>query len=146
MTNLNLNKIMWRGGCAEVVAEGGGWEAAGQISVIENWLSRNTKEHSVYIGNAFSLQMLAEDQSLVSVIPATWDEVPQDAISCIGHIDTAKVASALAGRDIPCQRISVTLNPGDEMFVIQVIGGRLPEGSTELPEGVQMILKRVLVR
>lgn len=144
--HLDITEIMRRTNCEEVIAEGGGWEAAGQCCVLQYWLSENTEEHAVYIGNAFSLQMLAEEQSLVSVVPADWDEIPANVISCIGHADTAAVASSLAGREIPCNRISVTLRPGDEMFVIQVTGGRLPEGSTTLPEGVKMELKRVLVR
>lgn len=142
----DLNKIMNATGCPEIVAESGGWEAAAQISAIENWLNKNPKTHITYVGNAFSLQMLTTPEALVSIVPADWDEIPVDAISCIGHADTAAVASQLAGREIPCQRISVILNPGDEIFVVQVTGGRLPEGCTTLPEGVTMTLKRVLVR
>ena len=142
----NLRAIMRSTKCPEIVAEGGGWEATAQISAIENWLETNTKEHITYIGNAFSLQMLTTPDALISVMPADWDDVPADAISCIGHADTAAVASQLAGREIPCQRISVLLNPGDEIYVVQVVGGRLPEGCTTLPEGVTMTLKKVLVR
>ena len=142
----NLRAIMRSTKCPEIVAEGGGWEAQAQINAIEKWLSANTKEHLTFIGNAFSLQMLTTPDALISVMPADWDDVPADAISCIGHADTAAVASQLAGREIPCQRISVLLNPGDEIYVVQVVGGRLPEGCTTLPEGVTMTLKKVLVR
>ena len=142
----NLRAIMRSTKCPEIVAEGGGWEAQAQINAIEKWLSANTKEHLTFIGNAFSLQMLLTPESVISVVPAEWDDVPTDAISCIGHPDTAAVASQLAGREIPCQRISVILAPGDEIFVVQVVGGRLPEGCTTLPEGVRLDLKKVLVR
>ena len=142
----NLRAIMRSTKCPEIVAEGGGWEATAQISAIENWLETNTKEHITYIGNAFSLQMLFTPEAVLSVIPAEWEDIPTDAVSCIGHPDIAAIASALAGREIPCQRISVVLAPGDEIFVIQVTGGRLPEGCTTLPEGVTMELKKVLVR
>ena len=142
----NLRAIMRATNCPEITSEGGGWEAQAQINAIENWLSANTKEHITFIGNAFSLQMLFTPEAVVSVVPAEWDDVPADAISCIGHPDIATVASALTGREIPCQRISVVLAPGDEIFVVQVVGGRLPEGCTTLPEGVKMELKKVLVR
>ena len=145
---LHLHEIMHATNCPRIIAKGlePGWEATAQISAIGNWLSRNGKEHITYIGNAFSLQMITTPEALISVIPAEWDDVPADAVSCIGHADTAAVASALAGRELPCQRISVMLDPGDEIYVIQVTGGRLPEGCTTLPEGVTMTLKKVLVR
>ena len=142
----NLRALMRVTKCPEIVAEGGGWEAQAQVDAIEKWLGENTKEHITYIGNAFSLQMLFVPEAIISVVPAEWDDVPTDAISCIGHPDTAAMASQLAGREIPCQRISVVLAPGDEIFVVQVVGGRLPEGSTTLPEGVRLDLKKVLVR
>lgn len=143
---LNLHEIMNATNCPKIVGDGGGWEATAQISAIEEWLGENHKNHITYVGNAFSLQMITVPQAVVSVVPAEWSDIPVDAVSCIGHADTAAVASALAGRELPCQRISVKLDPGDEIFVIQVTGGRLPEGCTTLPDGVKMELKKVLVR
>ena len=145
MNKLNLHKIMHNTNCNEIGILGG-LEAEVQLLAIEQWLNENPHAHLTYISNAFSLQMLSTQEALISVVPAEWDDVPADAVSCIGHADTAAVASALAGREIPCQRISVVLDPGDEIFVIQVVGGRLPEGCTTLPEGVKMELKKVLVR
>ena len=142
----NLRAIMRATNCPEIVSEGGGWGATAQISAIEKWLGENPRKHLTFIGNAFSLQMLSTPEAVISVVPAEWGDIPVDAISCIGHPDTAAVASALAGREIPCQRISVILDPGDEIFVVQVTGGRLPEGCTTLPDGVTMTLKKVLVR
>ena len=58
--------------------------------------------------------------------------------SCIGHADTARVLSRMLERDIPTNRVSVTLNVGDTAIVAQYIGPRLPEGATMLPEGAEI--------
>jgi len=49
--------------------------------------------------------------------------------SAVGHADTA----ALLG--VACNRISVKLAVGDWVYVAQLQGPRLPEGTTVLPEG-----------
>lgn len=80
-----------------------------------------------YILNAFSLQML-EGTSTVRFEQV--DSLPKtDLISAIGHADTAAVLG------VPCNRINVKLHKGDIAYVAQLTGGRLPEGSTTLPEG-----------
>ena len=94
----------------------------------------------IYLANSFSLQMLdLEKHSLVEVTPLTMQEVKElldsDFVSAVGHQDTAGVLTTLLGVDIPFNRINVTLTPGDSLVVAQLIGGRLPEGSTTLPEG-----------
>lgn len=91
-------------------------------------------KHKAYLGNAFSLQMLPSDGN-VSVETVTEADIPSDVISCIGHEDTANVLSDILGMEVPVNRMSVTLNDGDVLYVAQIIGGRLPEGSTTLPEG-----------
>lgn len=52
-----------------------------------------------------------------------------DLVSAIGHADTARVLG------VPMNRVNVTLKKGDTAFVAQLQGGRLPEGSTTLPDG-----------
>lgn len=106
----------------------------------------------IYLANSFSLQMLdLEKHSLVEVTPLTMQEVKEllgsDFVSAVGHQDTAGVLTTLLGVDIPFNRINVTLTPGDSLVVAQLIGGRLPEGSTTLPEGFTFkFLKVELVR
>jgi hypothetical protein len=85
----------------------------------------------VYISNAFSLQMV-QDEDLQHVRFHASDEETPDlsgVVSCVGHADTAAVLG------VECARINVTLVRGDRMWVAQLTGGRLPEGSTTLPEG-----------
>lgn len=153
----NLNTIIDRGYDSHRLSfycsEGGGHEAAGQMSNVADWLlGRPTYIGAPYpttgkafLANAFSLQMLADEASICTVLPCTPADVPTDAESCIGHPDTAAVVSNILGREVPCQRINVALNAGDVLYVAQLTGGRLPEGATTLPEGFTIAWKKVIV-
>jgi len=57
-------------------------------------------------------------------------------ISAIGHADTAKIVGNILGVEVAMNRINVSLNLDTELYIAQVVGGRLPEGCTSLPEGV----------
>ena len=56
-------------------------------------------------------------------------ELPKNLNSAVGHHDTANVLG------VEMRRVNVSLKKGDVAFVAQLQGGRLPEGSTSLPEG-----------
>ena len=87
----------------------------------------------VYICNAFSLGMIASaDLHRVRFAPCQRPERVLAAggyTSAVGHADTA----ALLG--VPMARVSVSLAVGDWVYVAQLQGPRLPEGTTVLPEG-----------
>lgn len=88
----------------------------------------------MYILNAFSLQMVG----MPSVVKFTEvNELPQGLISAIGHADTAHVLG------FEPNRVNVSLQKGDVAYVAQLTGGRLPEGSTTLPEGFHFKYIRV---
>ncbi|MDR2676394.1 MAG: DUF1874 domain-containing protein [Opitutaceae bacterium] len=103
-------------------------------------MSNNTTTPAIpqYVGNAFSLQMLKAFPATVEV--AEIDTLPQGLVSAIGHADTAAVLG------LPQNRINVTLAKGDTFYVAQLQGGRLPEGSTHLPEGFSFRFLRVEIR
>ena len=86
-----------------------------------------------YIANAFSLQMLDTSAAVnLSVTPVTekeFESVKSLATSAVGHQDTANVLG------VKFNRMNLQLQAGDELYVAQLVGGRLPEGSTTLPEG-----------
>lgn len=85
-----------------------------------------------YLGNAFSLQMISLDLWRAGYQPKVTlvDRPDLTALtSVVGHADTAKVLG------VDANRVSVSLQPGDVLYVAQLMGGRLPEGSTTLPEG-----------
>lgn len=101
---------------------------------------------NTYLSNAFSLQMLNLDaNTTVSVTPIAPHDVPADAVSCIGHPDTAHVVSNILGREVPMNRANVHLELGDVLYVAQITGGRLPEGATTLPEGFSLKFLKVEV-
>lgn len=89
----------------------------------------------IYLGNAFSLQMLnVAVANTVNIVPAS-----------IGEI-TAAVVSNILKRDVPANRASVRLEKGDVLYVAQVTGGRLPEGATTLPEGFSLAFLKVTIQ
>lgn len=87
-----------------------------------------------YLVNALSAQMLKKD-GLLCFKEITPEDIPTDVISAIGHADTAAVLSDLLGFEVPMNRAFVTLDEDTELYVAQLVGGRLPEGTTTLPEG-----------
>ena len=98
-----------------------------------------------YLSNAFSLQMVKDFPTTVKVEEVSPSNIPEEAVSCIGHIDTASVVGNILKRDVPVNRVNVTLERGDELFVAQLTGGRLPEGSTTLPEGFKLKFLKVCI-
>lgn len=93
----------------------------------------------VFLANAFSLQMLEGDNVLITQV-LDLDRVKkilskEGFISAVGHQDTSAVLSDILGLDIPCNRINIKLGEDDTLIVAQLVGGRLPEGSTTLPDG-----------
>lgn len=98
------------------------------------------------LGNAFSLQMLTENQ-VIKFTFISLDEakhILKDACtSVIGHQDLANVLTNMFGFEIPCNRVNNKLHTGDKMIVAQFMGGRLPEGAITLPAGA--VIKFVLV-
>lgn len=122
----------------------------------------------IYLLNAFSLQMLDEFPASVEISEledVNIFESDLDGMACgcpvlainakvngvewfrdypiesaIGHADTAKVLG------VPCNRVNVRLHKGDVAVVAQLVGGRLPEGATTLPEGFAFKFLRVKVK
>ena len=89
----------------------------------------------MFLTNAFSLQMLEEFPASVKVSEVR--ELPEGLESAVGHADTAAVLG------VPCNRMNVKLKNGDTVFVAQLQGGRLTEGSTTLPEGFRFRFLKV---
>ena len=104
----------------------------------------------LYLANAFSLQMLSSASKIETFTLGR--EVAAKLVSekkhhcIIGHSDTAMVVGIQLGVFVMPNRESVKLHPGDAVLVAQVVGGRLPEGATELPEGtrIEYILVKVM--
>lgn len=89
-----------------------------------------------YLLNAFSLQMV--DIPCIALFEEV-DVLPDGLTSAIGHADTAHVLG------VEPNRINVHLSEGDIAYVAQLQGGRLPEGSTTLPDGFSFKFIKVKV-
>jgi len=59
-------------------------------------------------------------------------------LSAVGHADTARLIGSQLGVEVPVNRASVVLEPGDCVVVAQYLGPRLPEGATSLPDGAEI--------
>ena len=100
--------------------------------------------------NAFSLQMRVSPKGGIE-----WEEIsPEEARrllkdgvdSYVGHQDMANVISAVLGISIPAQRRHGKIEEGETIIVAQYDGGRLPEGTTELPEGAKITFLKVTAK
>ena len=94
----------------------------------------------VKFANAFSLSMLGDVTTTRLIVRKLSKEevkliLSQGFESYIGHQDTANVLSNELGLDVPCNRGMLLLGKDDVAIVAQYMGGRLPEGATQLPEG-----------
>lgn len=115
----------------------------------------------LYIANAFSLSMLDREQQAgtpsgytpragepiakVARIPrpvdapaemvSSWEDAGAEIVSVVGHADTARVLGGILGRELAANRVSIRLARYEHVLVGQLMGSRLPEGATELPEG-----------
>lgn len=91
------------------------------------------------ICNSFSLNMLRTLDADICVRPLTLVQarvIAADGLeSAVGHADTATVLSTMLGVEVPANRVTLALGPGDQVFVGQYRGPRLAEGTTELPPG-----------
>lgn len=105
--------------------------------VLERVLNTN-----VYISNAFSLQMLTGDAMIsVKEIPEEdFNNVKNTTKSVVGHKDTATVLGVEFNRE------NISLQKGDVLYVAQIVGGRLPEGATELPNDFKFKYLKVAIQ
>ena len=93
------------------------------------------------LSNAFSINMLSQSSSYtfsqVSLEDAREMLDEEGFTSAVGHADTARLFSTLLGREVPCNRVSIS-DP-KEMLIGQYSGPRLPEGCSTLPEGSKIV-------
>jgi len=93
----------------------------------------------IYICNAFSLSMLNRNGAqraplAISLKTAQTFARSDNAVSAVGHTDTAAIFSKILGVPVICDRQTVRLGDKDMALVGQLVGPRLPEGCKTLPE------------
>lgn len=125
--------------------DGCGWQSVGGFC-------EQPPSRRLLITNAFSLSMLAGDSLWMDdrlAIRRLSDEEARKLlevcaeakyriVSGVGHADTANIFSGILGTKVPMNRVSVDLSGLDLLLVGQYSGPRLPEGTTELPEGASI--------
>lgn len=89
--------------------------------------------------NAFSIQMLPSFPATVTFTELDREQVGdlRDLESAIGHADLARIL------DVPMNRVPTKLAAGESAIIAQFMGGRLPEGASELPPGFSIRWFRV---
>lgn len=98
---------------------------------------------NIYLSNAFSIQMIRlNKETSVKFKEISLNEVKEflkenKFVSAIGHQDTANILTEILGIPVKQNRVSINLNKDDVLYVAQLTGGRLPEGTTSLPEGFE---------
>lgn len=103
-------------------------------------------------GSTFSLQMIPRENCSVNVEWITPEEVNDlldnnEWLCTVGHENTAMILNKLLGRDdIFMNRIRSSMGYDDTLLIGQLIGQRLPEGCTELPEGIEFTFVRVTLQ
>jgi hypothetical protein len=104
-----------------------------------------TPQGKIYLGNAFSLQMIPQPEATVKIRKITVEEAKRilqnGFINAIGHDTTAVILSKMLGMQIGMNRISIVLNPGDKIIVFQLMTGRLPTASELTESQLNEIIK-----
>ena len=100
---------------------------------------------NTYIANAFSISMLGDiDQASIQIQKINKNDFyktikTNNAVSCVGHKDTAQVLG------VDFNRTNINLKQGDVLLVAQLNGGRLPEGATTLPDGFSFTYYKIQI-
>jgi hypothetical protein len=98
----------------------------------------------IIIGNAFSIQMLDnENTAIIQYEPVSIEEVKamlaeESYKSVIGHVDTANVVSQILDLPVFVNRESIKIDESRTLIIAQFMGGRLPEGATTLPSNLEI--------
>jgi len=108
--------------------------------------------NKIYLLNAFSFNLIdwAEtNRAKIQVQKLTLEQTKEilekeNVVSYVGHKETASILTGLLGREIPCQRATVTLQHWNQAIIAQYIGPRLPEGTTQLPPGAEIIFLLIM--
>ena len=97
-----------------------------------------------FLANAFSLSMIQQPSATLRVERIGKEQFCSEAanaISAIGHAGTAQLLSTLCGVPVAVNRVSITLSPGDELLVFQLLV-RLEEGKVLSAQEVQQLLSQ----
>lgn len=94
-----------------------------------------------FLANSFSVNMLQTTDTTVRFSEVSLSEAidfAKTAKSVVGHDTTATIFSDILGLDVPCNRATISLRPGDCVLLGQYSGARLDPYTTRLPDGAKI--------
>ena len=98
----------------------------------------------IYVGNTFTCNFLSRLDCSVEFKIISWEEfdeiISHDFVNFMGHADVAHMVG------LEPNRISISAESGDRIVFAQYRGPRLPEGTTELPEGAEIIPVMAIIK
>jgi hypothetical protein len=95
-----------------------------------------------YINNAFSPSMVDLAKFTISfeeISREQFEAEKKGAISVVGHQNTAEALG------VAFNRTTLKLKGGDVLLVAQLLGGRLPEGTTPIKEFMKFKFLKVVI-
>lgn len=121
-----------------------------QLELARKWV-KEYQTPKIYLTNAFSLNMLWRLSSVIETEEIQYYDMPYlmkttPFISAVGHETTAAIFEKQLKVPVLFNRQTVTLYPGDTVYVGQYKGPRLEEGATDLPSGAEIRWAMVTVR
>lgn len=100
----------------------------------------------IILANAFSFQMLNQEDGVLKFKSVSLDELKNvDFTSVIGNEELAYILSDELGREVRMNRRGIEIEEGDSLYVVSVIGAKLPAGVRKLPEGYKLSIKKVVL-
>ena len=109
-----------------------------------------TMRGKTFLGNAFSINMVEKFPAKAYFREISIEDVKNiissGFISAVGHESTSIILTKILGIEIPMNRITITLNNGDNLIVAALNMPRLPENKILQEEELEKIpIKFILV-
>ena len=96
------------------------------------------------LSNAFSFQMIKSENGIFKFKKVGIDELRNvEFTSAIGSDDLASILTKELGKEVKMNRGNIEIEEGDTLYVVSIIGGKLPLGSKKLPSSHKLQITKV---
>lgn len=97
-----------------------------------------------YLVTGFSLRMVTPGDIVISE-PIDSTQIPEDVVSHVGFQEKVSILQKELKRNIALNKSPVYLNGGDEVYLAQFSGERIPAGAESLPNHSQLRFLRIRI-
>ena len=97
-----------------------------------------------YLVSGFSLRMVTPGDIIISE-PVDPAQIPKDVVSHVGFQERANILQKELKRKVALNKRPVHLNGGDEVYLAQFFGERIPEGVETLPNHSRLQFLRIRI-